>query len=129
MDLARDNRSRGDSCSFALRPDRGRFGRLLRRAGPPAALPGDGASRVAANGASAVEPSRRSPTTRRRSRSWRQHLALALGSDAGVSAILQRELAEQGHPFKLINAGVSGDTSAAACGASSGCSAQAGMWS
>ena len=35
-----------------------------------------------------------------------------LSADAAFPAVLQRELAADGRPFKLVNAGVSGDTSA-----------------
>ena len=37
---------------------------------------------------------------------------LHLEADQAFPALVQRELASEGHPFRLINAGVSGDTSA-----------------
>jgi acyl-CoA thioesterase-1 len=37
---------------------------------------------------------------------------LHLEPDQAFPAVLQRELAAEGHPFRLVNAGVSGDTSA-----------------
>lgn len=37
---------------------------------------------------------------------------LHLSADEAFPAVLQRELAGEGHPFRLVNAGVSGDTSA-----------------
>jgi len=85
----------------------------------PRALPGDGASRARQRRERSRGESRRS---RRRpaSRSWATDSAgCTWKRRQAFPAILQRELAEQGHPFKLINAGRQRDTSAGGCGASS----------
>jgi hypothetical protein len=75
---------------------------------------GEAPSRVA--GASdPTQPAELSIPGRRAARRLpgRQHRGwTALAGTPGVSAVLQRELAADGMPFRLVNAGVSGDTSA-----------------
>jgi acyl-CoA thioesterase I len=79
-------------------------------------LPGDGPSRVAGEGEPAVgarkplEIPDDAPTVAFLGDSI--SAGLHLSADEAFPAVLQRELAAEGRPFRLVNAGVSGDTSA-----------------
>lgn len=78
------------------------------------ALPGEAASRVAARSAettsSGIEIPANAPLVVFLGDSI--SAGLHLSADEAFPAVLQRELSAAGHPFRLVNAGVSGDTSA-----------------
>jgi acyl-CoA thioesterase-1 len=78
------------------------------------ALPGEGASRVAERSGEALRPAREIPDDAPVVAVLGDSIAagLHLGADDAFPAALQRLLVEQGRPFRLVNAGVSGDTSA-----------------
>jgi acyl-CoA thioesterase-1 len=78
------------------------------------ALPGDGASRVAERAASAERLTPTIPADAPTVTVLGDSIAagLHLAADDAFPAALQRLLAVQGRPFRLVNAGVSGDTSA-----------------
>ncbi len=78
------------------------------------AMPGDGASRVAERIASADRPAPTIPADAPVVAVLGDSIAagLHLAADDAFPAALQRLLAAQGRPFRLVNAGVSGDTSA-----------------
>lgn len=81
---------------------------------PERALPGEGASNVAAREGSASRPQLAIPADAPTVVVLGDSIAagLHLAADDAFPAALQRQLAAQGRPFKLVNAGVSGDTSA-----------------
>lgn len=78
------------------------------------ALPGEGASSVAARASSDKRPELVIPPDAPTVTVLGDSIAagLHLAADDAFPAALQRQLAAQGRPFKLVNAGVSGDTSA-----------------
>lgn len=83
-------------------------------ANPPRALPGEAESKVAA-GTAATDPSAPNiPADAPLVVVLGDSIAagLHLSAEEAFPAVLQRELASDGAPFRLVNAGVSGDTSA-----------------
>lgn len=78
------------------------------------ALPGDAASRVAEESRTAAASAPQVPADAPLVAFLGDSIAagLHLSDDDAFPAVVQRELAELGTPFRLINAGVSGDTSA-----------------
>jgi len=84
-------------------------------AAPPRALPGEAASKVAASTAASSSSSvAEVPSDAPLVVVLGDSIAagLHLGADDAFPAVLQRELGAAGTPFRLVNAGVSGDTSA-----------------
>jgi acyl-CoA thioesterase I len=81
---------------------------------PPRAMVGDGASRVAERTAETVVAPLAVPDDAPLVAFLGDSIAagLHLSADEAYPAVLQRELAADGAPFRLLNAGVSGDTSA-----------------
>jgi acyl-CoA thioesterase-1 len=81
---------------------------------PPRVLPGEAASKVAASTPGVVPPAPSVPFDAPLVVVLGDSIAagLHLSADEAFPAILQRTLAADGAPFRLVNAGVSGDTSA-----------------
>ncbi len=81
---------------------------------PPRALPGEGASAVAERSASTRRDALQIPEGSPKVLFLGDSIAagLHLTPDDAFPAATQRKLVAQGHPFELVNAGVSGDTSA-----------------
>jgi acyl-CoA thioesterase-1 len=81
---------------------------------PPRALPGEAASKVAAGAPAHVSPAPDVPSDAPLVVMLGDSIAagLHLSADEAFPAVLQRELAAAGTPFRLVNAGVSGDTTA-----------------
>lgn len=81
---------------------------------PQRALPGEAASKVAASAPSQVAPAPAVPSDAPLVVVLGDSIAagLHLSADEAFPAVLQRDLAAAGMPFRLVNAGVSGDTTA-----------------
>lgn len=81
---------------------------------PPRSLPGEAPSRVAASTTTETAPPVAIPPDAPLVAVLGDSIAagLHLSADQAFPAVLQRELAAAGTPFRLVNAGVSGDTSA-----------------